>query len=127
MNDQQKPSGGAKPPMGFEAAMNVKARELMCRYAGYVEKRGHELEEIQINSFVDGANWAKAHLLEQRKGYDEAANDLLFALQCLIILRNGSVPGMTEQQVFDGAVVARENFKQIRDALAKLKAMGVGE
>ncbi len=41
----------------------------------------------------------------------EAGDKALFALQCMIIQHNGAVPGLTEQEVFDGAMKARDEYK----------------
>lgn len=41
-----------------------------------------------------------------------------FALQCMIINKNGAVPGLTDQQVFEGACEARDKARQ---ALAEIK------
>lgn len=46
----------------------------------------------------------------------EALEQNNFALQCMIIHFNGKVPGLTDEQVFYGAVAARDSSK---DALKK--------
>lgn len=55
---------------------------------------------------------------ERAKGLVESGNKVLFALQCMIIKWNGAVPGLTEQEVWDGAILARNEFKK---ALLKYK------
>lgn len=67
------------------------------------------------HSFLAGAAYER----ERAKGLVENAEKVLFALQCMIINKNGPCPGLTDQQVFDGACEARDSFK---DALEKWKA-----
>ena len=43
-------------------------------------------------------------------GLYEVAKKMKFALQMMIIQFNGPVPGLTDQQVFDGAIQARDEF-----------------
>lgn len=50
----------------------------------------------------------------------ELVEKLTFALQCMIINKNGAVPGLTDQQVFDDAVDVRD------EARAFLSKYGLG-
>jgi len=49
-----------------------------------------------------------------------AAEQNNFALQCMIIKWNGAVPGLTEQQVWDGAIAARDGTKAALDRAKKV-------
>lgn len=42
-----------------------------------------------------------------------------FALQCMIIHFNGNVPGLTEQQVFEGAIDIRDKTRKTIDDFKK--------
>lgn len=57
----------------------------------------------------------------------EAADKLLWAVQCFIIQSNGNVPGLTKEQVFDGAMSARDTFKLIRARYRSATSAGGGE
>ncbi len=56
----------------------------------------------------------------------EAANGMKFALQCMIIKWNGPVPGLKDQEVFDGAVQARNNFTSALAAYSAGETKGEG-
>lgn len=70
------------------------ARETMCRYGGYSTKAGHELEELQINSFEDGAEFGYNLALKHCQVLREALEDIGMA-------RRG------------GAVASVYNFREI--------------
>lgn len=51
-------------------------------------------------------------LLALVKEYRAALEESQFALQCMIIKCNGKMPGLTDQQVFDVAIKARDRARQ---------------
>lgn len=51
----------------------------------------------------------------------EVNSKVMFALQCMIINYNGKVPGLTDQEVFDGAIIARDEAKQALAEFEKFK------
>lgn len=71
--------------------------------------------------FRAGAAWA--YDSEAVKGLESALEMQTFALQCMIIGWNGAVPGLTAQETFDGALLARDRAK---DALANFKRLKTG-
>lgn len=76
-------------------------RELICQASFYAGAEG---------------GYLAGHLEGQKDALNSnEANAILFALQCMIIQFNGSVPGLTPQEVFDGAIEARDKFKAQRE------------
>ena len=57
---------------------------------------------------------------DREKKLVESCEKSLFALQCMIIKFNGEVPGLTGQQVFEGAIQARENLKEALNQIAEI-------
>ena len=60
---------------------------------------------------------AAREFAEKLKKAEGALDTLIFSLQMMIINFNGGVSGLTPQQVFDGAIQARETGKHIRDQI----------
>lgn len=60
-------------------------------------------------------------LLAQAEAMAEMVEKLKFTLQMMIINTNGKVPGLTDQQVFDGAIEARNDSRRVSEAWQKFK------
>lgn len=65
--------------------------------------------ELQVMCFKAGAKWER----KRAKGLVEVSEKVLFALQCMIISWNGPCPGLTEEQVFNGACDTRDELKDV--------------
>lgn len=110
----------------------------MCAYCSFELPKGAKLSELQkhINRCehhplvkeIDRLDIANTKLRNQlaasqvrEQGLRRALEQNQFALQCMIIKWNGAVPGLTDQQVWDGAIAARDATREL------LAAHGGGE
>jgi alpha-galactosidase/6-phospho-beta-glucosidase family protein len=82
------------------------------------EQMQEEIEELKhtiANTRLD-AEWPVVRQLEAERAKSQKLVAALeannFALQCMIIHFNGKVPGLTNEQVFEGAISARDEAKQ---------------
>lgn len=96
-------------------------RQGFAKGAAWALQQSKERGEADQRS--DSAQMLLAELKHREARLVEALEKVLFALQCMIIQHNGKVPGLTEQQVFDGAIEARD---AAREALAAHKEASDG-
>jgi hypothetical protein len=85
------------PADEFEAAMRQYLSDRM-------NALGEELTHAQV------AEWARQHTLNGPE-----VRGLVEALQQMIILYNGEVPGKLDAQVFDEAIAARDAYEAARE------------
>lgn len=102
----------------FSEARDEEAQDHFDRREKLFDLNDFSKEVIAVESHKLGADWARAYTLEELSPIVDA---LLFALQCNIIKHNGKVPGLTDEQVFQGSIEARDKAKDFFD---KIKAGG---